>query len=367
MANRLDCCPAVATAPRGALFAQEIVADDTVVDGDGQARACADAPAAEVDLHRLELRFAAMRLADASAVQRLANSIEDCGQMVACIATGGRDETQLILIDGYRRVAALKRLGRDTALVQRWNCSLAQALSQSLARSSSRRLAAVEEALLLRELIDSHGLSQREAARRCARDVSWVQRRLVLLGAMPEALLQAVREGWLSCWAAVRIVAPLARANMQHASALLSSQRADALSTRQLATWFEHYQRAQSEQRQRMVEHPRLFIDSLAEIGRERDAQELRNGPAPPRDTVGELGYVQTLLVRLGRKLRAQATPAAAPLALACQRVGEVLPGLASELRRLGHDTDRDQQQRADLEGAGPWPARDRPAAQALA
>ena len=42
----------------------------------------------ELDLHRLELRFAAMRIDDAPAVQRLANSIHECGQLVECVAAG---------------------------------------------------------------------------------------------------------------------------------------------------------------------------------------------------------------------------------------------------------------------------------------
>ena len=76
---------------------------------------------------------------------------------------------------------------------------------------------------MLRELIEHHGLSQREAAQQCARDVSWVQRRLVLLGALPQDLVQAVRSGRISSWAAGRILAPLARANSEHASGLLRS------------------------------------------------------------------------------------------------------------------------------------------------
>jgi ParB-like chromosome segregation protein Spo0J len=39
----------------------------------------------ELDLHRLELRFAHLRIVDAPAVQRLANSIEEHGQLVECV------------------------------------------------------------------------------------------------------------------------------------------------------------------------------------------------------------------------------------------------------------------------------------------
>ena len=38
---------------------------------------------------------------------------------------------RLVLIDGYRRVAALRRLGRDTARVEQWTCDLTDALKRT--------------------------------------------------------------------------------------------------------------------------------------------------------------------------------------------------------------------------------------------
>ena len=76
----------------------------------------------ELELHRLELRFAATRIADVPAVQRLANSIQEYGQLVECVAAGEPEDVRLVLIDGYRRVAALSQLGRDTARAQCWSC-----------------------------------------------------------------------------------------------------------------------------------------------------------------------------------------------------------------------------------------------------
>ena len=43
-----------------------------------------------------------------------------------------------------------------------------------------------------------------------------VSRRLDLVCGLPDPLLQAVREGTFSPWAATRILAPLARANSDH-------------------------------------------------------------------------------------------------------------------------------------------------------
>ena len=112
----------------------------------------------EVDLHRLDLRFAAARL-----------------------------------IDGYRRVQALRRLGRDTAQVGTCNCELAQALLTVLAQTSRRPFAALEEALLLQELVQGQRLSERAVARRCGRDVSWVSGVWNLSAAYPSASSHAVR------------------------------------------------------------------------------------------------------------------------------------------------------------------------------
>ena len=319
----------------------------------------------QLDLHQLELRFEATRVADQAAVKRLADSMQDCGQMVACIAAGPVADARWVLMDGYRRVAALRRLGRDTAQVQCWACPLEQALAQILARSRSRSFAAIEEALLLRELIDAHGLSQRQAARLCARDVSWVQRRLVLLGALSQELVQAVRSARISSWAASRIVAPLARANSEHARALLSSLDTHPLSTRELSTWFQHYQGAQRSQRARMVEHPRLLIESLKERQSVRSAKALREGPE--RELSYELGHLQSLLERVRRRLAQAELPAAAALVFACRRVHAAWPEVAHELRRLCHDADTDSQQHLHSGAAGNEPARDQPSSASVA
>jgi ParB family transcriptional regulator, chromosome partitioning protein len=319
----------------------------------------------ELDLHRLELRFAHLRINDVPAVQRLADSIQECGQLVECVAAGAPEDASLVLVDGYRRVAALARLGRDTAQVQCWGCPVEQALTQVLARTGSRAFTPIEEALLLRELIDAHGLTQRDAARNCARDVSWVQRRLMLLGALPQALVEAVRSARVSSWAATRVFAPLARANSDHAARLLASLDAHLLSTRELRAWFEHYQGAQREQRERMVAHPQLFIHSLKQRELDGDAQQLREGPE--RELVGDLGHLRALLERVRRRLARLSTPVAAPLARACGRVHAALPEVASELGRLCHDADRDPQQRAHAAAAGHGSARDQQTAGAVA
>ena len=249
----------------------------------------------ELEHHQLERRFAALRLPDPRALERLSRSLERSGQLSPCIAVAEADS--LVLLDGYRRLAALHRLGHDTVWVQLWHCPLAEALARLLASTTGRAFAPLEEALLLRELANDSGLSQHELARRTGRDASWVNRRLQLLSALSEELLEAVRAGRLSCWAAVRIFAPLARANAEHAHALLATVAQQPLSTRELGRWYAHYARANRTTRERLVEHPRLFVQALDNERQGRDAERLRQGPEG--QWAGELAQIARRLERL--------------------------------------------------------------------
>ena len=254
----------------------------------------------ELDLHQLDLRFASSRLVDPQAVARIAQSIERCGQIVPCIvvaAPGGAGTDPRVLVDGYRRVAALRRLGRDTANVEQWTCGLAEAVLGVLARAQDRSFASIEEALLLRELVQGQGLSQHELARRCGRDVSWVSRRLQLLSGLPDAALAAVRTGKLSSWAANRVVVPLARANAAHADCLLGALAAAPLSTRELQCWFAHYQQAARTVRDRMVGDPRLFLDALRANDEQRAGEILRDGPEG--ECIVDLRCLEAVIARL--------------------------------------------------------------------
>jgi len=125
----------------------------------------------ESDLHRLDLRFASLRMRQPRLVERLAQSIEQNGQRVPLVAVTEQAD-RWVLIDGYLRLEALRRLGRDTAQVELWECPLAQALLIVLVRLQGRTWEAIEEGAVIRALITEFELSQRAVARQTGRDVS---------------------------------------------------------------------------------------------------------------------------------------------------------------------------------------------------
>ncbi len=231
-----------------------------------------------LDLHLLIPRFAPLRLRDPERLARLTCSLREHGQLLpVVVVTESLDPPRWVLIDGYRRLEALRAIGEDLIWVDAWDRSVDEALLLCLARGPERGWEAIEEAALLHELSSRHSL--RELAQRIGRDVSWVSRRLNLFKALPEELLEAVRTGKLSVWAATRILAPLARANSAHARTLLGELEKTPLSTRELEQLFAYYQRTPTTQRQRLVANPGLFVQALDRRRQAAEDQRLAEGP----------------------------------------------------------------------------------------
>jgi hypothetical protein len=186
-----------------------------------------------------------------------------------------------------------------------------------------------------------------------------------LLSALPEAALAAVRQGRVSSWAACRVVAPLARANSEHADRLLRALRGAPLTTRELRCWFEHYQKAVRAVRERMVDQPGLFLDALRDSDQVRQAKRLADGPEGA--CLADLRIIEAVIARLRRRLRGLRPLSAAELVEALRRavprLRAAMTALIEQIERCCDDPERDPPGCADPGGAGQEPARDQPAA----
>jgi ParB/RepB/Spo0J family partition protein len=258
-----------------------------------------------IDLHRIDTPFADTRVHQPGAVRQLIASIEANGQQVPVIVV--QVDERLVLVDGYRRWQALGRLGRDTVCCRVWQCALPEALAQVLARHQARAFEPIEQAWLLSAMV-AEGMSQRALGECVGKDPSWVNRRLALLTALSEPLQEAVREGVISTWAANRVFVPLARANSADAEQLLAQVRTAPLSTRELATWLEHYRQGNATTRERLLAHPRLLIESLKAGQTRADAL-----PEPEGQWLAELEQVCRQLAHLRRRLSALLDPSPPP------------------------------------------------------
>lgn len=255
----------------------------------------------QVDIHRLEPRFAFLRVLNTAKLDAMTRSIEHYGQQMPVIAVPFEEENRWLLIDGYLRLEAIRRLGTDLIWVDVWECSEKESLVSFLAGCQSRNWEAIEEAGMIRELCSRFGFSKGQIAKRIGRDISWVSRRLVLIDELPDDLLESVRQGHISTWVASRILVPLARANPDHAGCLAKHIVNEKLSTRDLNQFFQHYQQANKTVRERMMKSPMLFLKALHDREEEELAETLQAGPEGV--WINDLRVVGHILKRLNKQV----------------------------------------------------------------
>ena len=189
----------------------------------------------ELELHQLELRYAVLRKRAPLAERALLGSLAEHGQQLPIVVVG--EQARFIVIDGYKRVRALKRLSRDTVRASAWQLPELEALLlERQLRCGSED--ALDQAWLLAELQERFGLSLEELAQRFERSKSWVSRRLGLLQALPAPIHDQVRAGELAAHAAMKYLLPLARANAPAAAQLAAAITPLKLTSRQIGALY---------------------------------------------------------------------------------------------------------------------------------
>jgi ParB-like chromosome segregation protein Spo0J len=323
----------------------------------------------EVELHRLILRYGKSRIRRPRDLHRLTDSIERHGQG-APVGTVAGEGGQLVLIDGYLRVEAVRRCGKDTVLADVWPCQEDEAIVRVLGRSQERPWEAIEQAALIDELRGRFGWSLGEIARKLGRDLSWVSRRLALMEALSDEILDALCQGKISSWTACRVLAPLARANPQHAELLGRHLISEPLSTREVAELYGHYQGGNSKQRERIVTEPALFIKAMRARRDQLEARALTEGTEG--QWIKDWRVVAAILRRLHKTLptviyAGQGVLERRGLLRALGDAKGVLEAIESDIRRIDehHLSENPRSHPGDERQGGEAPS-DQPPAQCL-
>lgn len=250
----------------------------------------------QVEFGQLELRFEALRISGAAAQSRLMAQLSAVGQQSPVAIVDAEAATRYVLIDGYRRAEALRRLGHDTIEAVALPLSVPDALLWHRRQEAARRRTAIEDGWLLRELCEGHALSQGEVARRLGRSESWVSRRLALVEQLPERVQQLVRQAAISAHVAMKYMVPLARANASDCEKLAEGIAGQRVSVRKMHKLYVAWRAADAQTRKRIVEHPTLFLSASAHAA--------PSAVDPDADVLSELHALDASLRRLGRKLR---------------------------------------------------------------
>ena len=82
----------------------------------------------ELELHQLDLRYAGLRRRDSRREKTLVGSLSASGQQTPVVVVRGEAD-RYVLVDGYKRVRALRRLKVDRVSAVVWEWGEAEALT----------------------------------------------------------------------------------------------------------------------------------------------------------------------------------------------------------------------------------------------
>jgi ParB-like chromosome segregation protein Spo0J len=251
----------------------------------------------EIAIETLDVRYERLRRSDPRREKRLLASLAEVGQQFPILVVDGEGGA-VIVVDGYKRVRALRKLGREMALAARWDISEADAVMLEGLMRDGGGDGPLEQAWRLKELRDRFGLSGAELARRFDKSVSWVSRRLALVIALPVAIQDHVRNGAIAAYGAMKFLAPLARANKDDCLRIADGIAPLAPSTRQMRELYSAYMSARGETRRKIVENPALYLRACTENG---DPEFV---PTAVRILLDDLGTIGGVTRRIHKRLR---------------------------------------------------------------
>jgi hypothetical protein len=236
-----------------------------------------------------------------------------------------------VLIDGYRRVAALKRLGHDCVEAILLPMDEVAALCLKHRLEDGPPQSAMEQAWLLSELIERHGVSQVKLAQLLGHSNSWVSRRLALVNVLPELAQDLVRKGRLCPHGAMRHLVPLARAKPSDCKKLVEqlATTQTPVSARELGRLHVAWRSATREERQRIVQQPLLYLRA-----EKAAATEPCVPPGPERLLRDDFDSLISVFSRISRRLRRDKA-LAAPLPLVFDNVWRTTQLAIEELEHL--------------------------------
>jgi ParB-like chromosome segregation protein Spo0J len=161
----------------------------------------------EVAIGQLDQRYANLRLASPEELGRVRTSVERMGILSPVLVATAVEATQVVLVDGFKRVRIATDRGDPMVWVKRAALDAPGAKVAMIATNVGHSgLRDLEEAWIVRSLCRDHGLTQVEVGKALRRDKSWVCRRLMLAERLEGVLQDDIRLGLLSSSVARELV-----------------------------------------------------------------------------------------------------------------------------------------------------------------
>lgn len=262
----------------------------------------------ELEFHQMEMKYASLSIIEHSAQARLMASLAQQGQQNPVLVIRKNDAEKYVLIDGYRRVKGLIRLGCDTVWATVMEMDEISALVYKHSMESRAKRTAIEDSWLIMELIETHGLSQEETGIKLGKSASWVSRRLALVSVLSTKIQALIRKGKISPQAGMKYLVPLARANSEECEQLVLNLGSGKLSVREMRKVYMAWKKAGPDKRCHVVENPRLYARVYEELSQSSDKQEQAGESECP--LLKDVRIIKSVSLRATGHIRKGITPA---------------------------------------------------------
>ena len=237
-----------------------------------------------LELHQLERRWEHLRVRHPARQRRLLASLVEGGQQTPIVVVAIEDQPdRYVVIDGYKRIAALEQLGRDTVEAVVWPMNEAAAVLLDRSLRLSEHETALEVGWLLAELEARFDYGLDELARRFDRSVSWVSRRLALVEVLPDAIQQQVREGKIPAQVALKFLVPAARQSLDDCQRMADIFTHHHCDTRAAGQLYAAWRKSSPAMRKRILDAPELFFKT------QRQAAEQKTAAGGGAETIPDL------------------------------------------------------------------------------
>lgn len=251
----------------------------------------------DLEFHQLDLRYEDLRVRRPEQERRLLGSLAEHGQQVPIVVVALSDPGRFVVIDGYKRVRAIRRLHCDTVRATVWAMTEADALILSHSLRQAEAETAIEQGWLLATL-QASGLDQEGLAKQFGHSPSWISRRLGLVEQLPVAVQEAVRQGEIGAHAAMKHLLPMARANREACETVSAAIARHRLSTREVGQLWEAWRDGPSALRARLLSDPLLFLKTRREM-----QNETPPSASPREELLKDLDLVGAIARRSTRRL----------------------------------------------------------------
>jgi ParB/RepB/Spo0J family partition protein len=250
-----------------------------------------------LEFHQLERRWEHLRVRHAGRHRRLLASLAESGQQTPIVVVSAEGQVdRYVVIDGYKRIAALEQLGRDTVEAVVWPMDEAAAILLDRSLRLSEHETALEVGWLLAELERRFGYGLDDLARRFDRSVSWVSRRLALVEVLPEAIQQQIREGKILAQVALKFLVPVARQSLGDCDRMAAIFTEHHCDTREAGQLYMAWRKGTPAIRKRILEAPELFFKTQRQLAE-------KTSPGTGAELIRDLEMMAAIVNRAQRRL----------------------------------------------------------------